>query len=544
MKGIAGFIDFSKTLNKENSLEIITTMFNTLKYPYPRREYTAPAITINHHYAFAGDSGCLTEPNNSLLLYRDPIGLQPLFYTMIGNRLVFASAIRALLAHPGAEARLDAAGLAELFAIGPARYEHSGIFKDIHALPPGHILKAEDHHGTVCITLTRYWDFPSRIHGDSEEATIVRVRELLAEAVLKRIPPERMESTCALLSGGVDSSVVTALAAEAYRQAGKRLTTFSFDFKNSADHFKSNAFQPDRDRPWVDKMAAFCQTRHEYLECGPEDLANALYPAVDARDLPGMADVDASLLHFCRKIPQEITTALTGECADEIFGGYPWFHSIPEGSPAQPHTKSFPWSQDFTARTAFLKDEWIASLKLEDTAAVFCQKNNFPGSHSRQVGYLTLKWFMPALLERMHCMGGYSGLEAAVPFADVKLMQYVWRIPWDMKSKNSSVKYILREAARGIVPEDVLNRKKSPFPKTYDPAYTSILAERLHDVLSDSNAPVSAVVDAEKARRFTEAMLKDPNISRPWFGQLMAGPQMMAYILQLDYWLRKYKVRF
>ena len=458
-------------------------------------------------------------------IYRDEIGLKPVFYTKVGNKIFYASKIGKLLEESGLKAQLNLKGLAELLALGPARYEHNGVFKDVYALPPGFSLKIEGSQ----TKLEQYWDFPNQTHPHNEEETIANVRKLLIEAVLSRL--DNLDATCSMLSGGVDSSVITAIAATAYKEAGKKLHTFSFDFTDSEAHFKSNTFQPDRDKPWVDKMASYCNTHHHYIECSPENLADALYPAVDARDLPGMADVDASFLYFCSKFSSEFKYALTGEGADEIFGGYPWFHS--ESLPDK-----FPWSQDFETRTALLKDEWIEALRLEDVAANYLNQTQSPN----KVGYLTLKWFMPTLLERTKRMGAYSGIEGIIPFADVKLMEYVWNIPWEMKYKNNTVKYILREAARGLVPDDVLFRKKSPFPKTYDPRYTAILAERLHDVLSDSSSPVLAIIDVKKTQRFIDMMLLNPNLSRPWFGQLMAGPQMLAYVLQLNYWLKKYEV--
>jgi len=479
----------------------------------------------NRTYSYTGDSNCLTELTDSLILYRDLAGLMPIFYTIVQTRLLFASDIPTLLAYPGVEVQLDAVGLAELLALGPARYEYSGVLKGIHALPPGCRLSVKESGEVV---VERYWDFVDKTIADSEEEIIQNVRTMLTKATLARLD----DNSVSLLSGGVDSSIVTAIAADYYREAGKQLTTFSFDFKDSARHFKSNSFQPDRDRPWVDKMVEHCQTRHEYLECSPEDLIDSLYPAVEARGLPGMADVDASLLYFCGKIPQG--TILTGEGADEIFCGYPWFHN-------DSTVEIFPWSRDFATRTALLKDE--VAVGLEDVAKIHCKAytDKFD-DRDRKLGYLTLKWFMPTLLDRMYSMA--KGFNIAAPFADVKLMEYVWSIPWDIKCKNGVVKHVLREAGRGLnVPDEVLFRKKSPFPKTYDPRYTALLAERLYDVIVDPTAPVRDIIDTKKTRKFIEDMLKDPNTSKPWFGQLMAGPQMMAYVLQLDYWLRRYKVR-
>ena len=529
MRGIVGIADFSEDIR--DSKEDIVVM-------QAAAGLSGAEIITNKHYHFAGDRKQLTRIEKGLLLYRDPLGKTPLFYTLKGSKIIFASCIQAILAHPGVEARLELEGLAQLLALGPARCQSSGILAGIKSLAPGHFLQIES--GKSEPSPVAYWDFkPDAIHMDSEAETILKVRKLLTSAVLSSLSFNN--NCCAMLSGGLDSSLITAIAAEAFRNAGQQLNTFSFDFKDSADHFKSNAFQPERDRPWIDKMVAHCNTRHEHIECSPEELIEAIEPAVDARGLPGMADVDASLLYFCKKISKQANTSLTGECADEIFGGYPWFHQEP-GKP----DKIFPWAQDYLTRKALLKDQWVEELKLEKLAEKYHNESfppRFPKDSELRRGYLTLKWFMPTLLERMYCMGRHSGLSAAIPFADIDLMEYVWAIPWETKRKNNKVKYILQEAARGLVPDSLIERKKSPFPKTYDPRYTALLAERLHCIVSDPSSPVLAIIDRKKTIAFAEATLKDPNTSKPWFGQLMAGPQMMAYVLQLDYWLRKFQVR-
>ena len=472
--------------------------------------------------------------DGALILRRDPLGTRPIFYTIQGQRLIFASSIHTLLKQRGVNAVLDKNGLAELFALGPARPQDSTFLKGIKALPPGHVLRVEK--GQKHIRPEPYWDFPTRLHIDDEKETISIIKKMLTEAILHRLPP--CESNCAFLSGGLDSSIVTAIAADSYRNAGNQLTTLSFEFVDSRGHSNDT----DSDRPWVEKMVEFCKTRHEIIKCTAEDLANTLYSAVDARELPGMADIDSSLLFFCSKRPAGIATAMTGECADEIFGGYPWFNM-------DDNSNMFPWSHGFQIRKALLKDEFVKELQLEEFTTKHYQKTmtHCPkGTHDKESQtlickqYLTLKWFMPTLMERMNRMGEHSGLKAIMPFADVALMEYVWNTPWSLKRKNGIVKYLLREAARGMLPNDVLNRKKSPFPKTYAPAYTAIVAHRLREVLSDSTSPVRAFIDTQKAEKFIQTLQQDS--MQPWFGQLMAASQMIAYILQIDYWLRKHQI--
>jgi asparagine synthase (glutamine-hydrolysing) len=445
--------------------------------------------------------------DDNVMIERDLPGLRPVFYTVYGGKLFHADTVDKLFTLSSITPALSLRGLAELFLLGPARLENSGVFEGVRALPPGYRLRMEDGNPVV----ERFTDFTKHPHGDDEEATAMRVRTLLMDAVSSRLIVG--DGKAAFLSGGLDSSLITAIMAETYREHGKRLNTFSFDF--AGGHFTANAYQPDRDRPWVDVMVNHCKTQHTHIECTAEELADLLCAAVDARGFPGMADVDASLLYFCMKT--DCSTAFTGEGADEIFGGYPWFHrTLPERG-------LFPWSGSHTTRTALLKNDFINALHIDVPAG-------------GDITYRTLKWFMPVLLERMRCMGAHAGVAMEAPFASQALMEYAFNIPWPIQAKDGVAKYILRKAARGWLPEAVIKRRKSPFPKTYDPSYARIVTERLMDTLNDPASPARAFIDRNKA----EAYAKNVMNGEPWFGQLMAGPQMLAYILQIDYWMRKY----
>jgi asparagine synthase (glutamine-hydrolysing) len=323
------------------------------------------------------------------------------------------------------------------------------------------------------------------------------------------------------------------------------MVTYSFDFIDNAKHFKSNSFQPSRDRPFVDIMANYVGSRHTYLECNNEDLADCLYPAVDARDLPNMADVESSLLYFCGKVAEKTKVALTGECADEIFGGYPWFHD-----PDTMAIDTFPWSKNMETRKQLLSTDLLASVDLDAYVRAAYKKSiaetprldgeNKSEARRREIAYLNLKWFMVTLLDRMDRCSMYSGLEARVPLADHRIVEYIWNVPWEMKCPKGVVKGLLRDAVKDLLPEEVLHRRKSPYPKTYHPDYEKILGNRLMEILSDANAPIRPLVDTKKIKDF----LSSPSdYGKPWYGQLMAGPQMTAYLLQVNYWLEKYKIQ-
>ncbi|MBQ2804162.1 MAG: asparagine synthase (glutamine-hydrolyzing) [Lachnospiraceae bacterium] len=479
------------------------------------------------------------ETLGKLFLCRDRLGVKPLFYTFRQNTLIFSSELKGILAFPDIEAVIDREGLCEIFGLGPAKTYGKGVFQNINELLPGHILEFQNG----VFHTKAYWQLESHPHEDSWSQTVEKTRYLLTDAI--RLQMLSDVPICTFLSGGVDSSLVTSICSSELQNKGKQLDTYSFDFRDNNLHFQSNSFQPTQDRPWVDKMVSYSNTQHHYLECCNSDLFQYLFCAVDARDLPCMADVEASMLYFCEQVAQHNKVTLTGECADEIFGGYPWFHKK-ECFEAD----CFPWSMDFSPRTMLLKSEIASLLPLEEYARAAYHKTitetpllpgeAFEEKRRREISYLNLKWFMQTLLDRMDRTSMHVGLEARVPFADHRIVEYVWNVPWNMKCKDGVVKGLLREAAKDYLPYDVLYRKKSPYPKTYDPAYETLLRRELLNILSDSTSPLTELIDPDKTKTFLQC---PSDYGRPFYGQLMAGPQLLAYLIQVNYWLQKYKIR-
>lgn len=474
----------------------------------------------------------------ALYLFRDRLGVKPLFYAMVDDTLIFSSEIKGLFAYPGLTPRISKEGLCEILALGPAHTQGKGVFEEVHEALAGSYLRY-DRRGLCQLP---YWSLESHPHEDSCEETIEKTSWLIHDAVKKQMLSDIPIST--FLSGGVDSSLITAICAKELSLSGKQLNTFSFDFKDNSKYFSSNSFQPSQDRPYVDQMLNVLDTSHHYLECDNDDMIAALYDAVDARDLPCMADVESSLLYFCRQVTAYNKVTLTGECADEIFGGYPWFHRKDMlGS------HSFPWSRDMAPRTALLSQDFITALPLEEYAqnayeTSLAQMPRLPGespeeARRREIGWLNLKWFMMTLLDRMDRTSMHTGLEARVPFADHRIVEYVWNVPWEYKCTGNMVKGLLRQAGVSHLPSEVLWRKKSPYPKTYHPEYEQLLGKRLLEVVESPNAPIRPLVDVKKIRAFVNA---PSDYGKPWYGQLMAGPQMLAYLLQINYWLEHYNI--
>jgi asparagine synthase (glutamine-hydrolysing) len=510
-----------------------TTDTEVILYAY--MEYGIDSVKLlNGIFAYAiWDSG-----KNKLMLFRDRCGIKPLFYTIQNGTLVFGSEPKALFAHPDITPKITLDSLREVLGLGPARTEGNGVFKNVYEIKYGcvGIFSADG------FTEKRYWQLESREHTDSYEKTVEHTSYLISDAIKRQMVSD--VPVCSFLSGGVDSCIVTALASRYLSEAGKILNTFSFDFTGNDKYFKSNSFQPEQDRPYVDKMLKAYNLNHTYLFCEQKELADALYTAVDAKDLPGMADVDASLLHFCSLVKKHNKVTLTGECADEIFGGYPWFHRKDFFE-----ADTFPWSVNMQPRKEILNKELADELDLDGYVknAYYSSLDNVPRlkgeskeeNRRREISYLNIKWFMTTLLDRMDRTSMYSGLEARVPFADHRIIEYVFNTPWKYKCHNGVVKGLLRDSAKGLLPDEILYRRKSPYPKTYNPEYEAILKDRLREIINTPTAPLNAILDKTAVMRI---ITSPSDYGKPFFGQLMAVPQLIAYMLQINYWMEKYKL--
>jgi asparagine synthase (glutamine-hydrolysing) len=491
---------------------------------------------FNGIYAF----GIWDESEQSLFLARDRLGVKPLFYSPRKKSLLFGSEIKAILAHPYVEPVVETEGLAEIFFIGPARTSGHGIFQDIFELKPGHFL-IFNRDG---IKIKKYWSLESHTHTDDVDATAICIRELFKDSVERQLVAD--VPVCTFLSGGLDSSAITAYAIEAFKKQGiNELHTYSIDYVGNDKYFKPNDFQPNSDPYWVKRVSEFLGTEHHYITVDIPEVIDALTDALRAKDLPGMADVDSSLLLFCREVKKNATVALSGECADEIFGGYPWFHREDLFN-----AKTFPWSLSIDERKSVVNEELLKYIDADEyidyrynqslKEVPILEGENAEEARRRELFYLNINWFMGNLLERKDRMSMATGLEVRVPFCDHRLVEYVWNIPWSIKSHNDREKGILRQALKGILPKDVLDRKKSPYPKTHSPDYLDGVSRWLSDILENKNSPIHNVVNTKLIKEMLKS--KDYELKRPWFGQLMNTAQLYAYLIQINIWLNEYKI--
>ena len=478
------------------------------------------------------------ERKRSLFLARDRIGVKPMFFMEHGGGLVFASEMKTVLAYSGVKAVLDREGISELLLLGPGRTPGSGVLAGMRELEPGCCACYEDGRMAV----QRYWRLTDREHRDSFAETVEKVRYLVEDAIIRQMVSDVPLGT--FLSGGLDSSLITAICARENRQQGKVLKTFSVDYENNERFFIPGKFQPNADTEYIRIMQRNLGTEHHWSVLTPEDLMNSLEDATIARDLPGMADVDFSLHAFCRDVRKEVTVALSGECADEIFGGYPWYRD-----PDVRELDGFPWSQNASQRVLLMagdfKDRSEATDFIQDRYLQTCRESDILPANTpqdrriKQMVNLNFRWFMQTLLDRKDRMSLASSLEVRVPFCDYRIAEYLYAVPWAYKDYNGYEKGLLRIAMSDMVPDEILWRKKSPYPKTYDPRFRELVTQRYKRLLADTQAPLWYIVDRKEA----EKVLTYEHIW-PWYGQLMRGVQTMVYFIQMDFWLRHYDVQF
>jgi asparagine synthase (glutamine-hydrolysing) len=489
---------------------------------------------LNGMYAFA-----LWDPREQqLLLVRDRMGIKPLYYYPTPDGVLFGSEPKAILAHPSVRPTVDAEGLAELLAF--VKTPGHAVYRGMREVRPGHIVRVRREG----LTERRYWALTAQEHTDDVPTTVGRVRELLDDIVARQLISD--VPLCTLLSGGLDSSVITALAAQQLDAQGRGpVRSFAVDFVGQTENFKADALRATPDGPFAHALAEHVKSDHNDIVL---DVATLMDPghrgAVQtARDLPfGLGEGDTSLYLLFKAIRERSTVALSGESADEVFGGYSWFHDE-----AAVNSGTFPWLSAF-GRNSFSGDGQARRESLLDPALLakadvdgyraarysealsevpYRDGDTGPERRMREISYLHLTRFVQFLLDRKDRMSMATGLEVRVPFCDHRLVEYVFNTPWSMKTFDGREKSLLRAAARDVLPESVAQRVKSPYPSTQDPRYAEALRAELRGLLADRDAPVRPLLDGAAAEKAAGSP-----------GE--ANRQSIELVLALDSWLRGY----
>ncbi len=494
----------------------------------------ACAERFNGIFAFA----VYHQKSKDLFLCRDRIGVKPLYYSYVNGSFAFASRIETLLYVPGVKPVCSREGLNEIFMLGPAKTIGKTAFKDIAELPPACCL----HFQYDTPSVQPYWCLQAQPFTETAEEALAHTHALVTDAIRRQLVSD--VPLCTFLSGGLDSSIISKVAADSYAERGETLHTYSVDYRDNDRYFQSSLFQPNKDSDYINIIADAIGSSHHNVTLNNAAVAEALIDAAIARNTPGFTDVDSSLLLFCREVKKQFTVCLSGECADEIFGGYPWYHRR-----EILFEETFPWSRSTDVRRSILREgflpegeEYAHSAYLNTVKKTDCLPDDSRlERRMREMFVLNMDWFMQTLLVRKDVMSMEASLEVRVPFCDYRIVEYAYNMPWSIKAFDGREKGILRKAFETELPDVITWRKKSPYPKTFHPAYFDAVCQMADFVLCDKQSPLFEMLNADAVRNL---MAHPDSLKEPWYGQLMRAPQVLAYLVQIYVWMRKYHVEF
>jgi asparagine synthase (glutamine-hydrolysing) len=514
-----------------NMMEIKEKLL-TLGYHFHTMSDTEVILVAYHHYKekcvqlFEGIFAFVIKDNDQLFIARDQMGVKPLYYCLHNDTFIVASEIKCILSYLK-EAVIDDNGIRELLGLGPSVTPGKTIYKNIYSLRPAHYMI---YNGKI--EIKRYWSPEFHEHTDNIEETVYHVRQLVIDSIQKQLISDVPLSS--MLSGGLDSSIITAISS----QFISHLSTYSVSYEGQKEYFKAYDYQTTMDDEFIDDMIHLYNTDHKNVIISQEDLIDALKTSLIARDMPGMADIDSSFYLFSKEISKEHKVCLSGECADEIFGGYPWFYR--EELYSQPH---FPWMRDLDLKMdLFHKD--IKKLNIKDY--IIEQYNHSINEINSQdfkqrMMYINMEWFMQTLLTRCDSTTMRSSIEVRVPFANTKIFNYLFNMPLSYMFLNHEEKGVLREAFKDDLPYSITHRKKNPYPKTQHPKYCELITHKLKEILKNKDNILYKLFDQKALFQLIETNGK--SFKAPWFGQLMTGPQLLAYLYQIALWGDIYSIK-
>mgnify|MGYP000859334149 CR=1 FL=1 len=540
---IFNFMDLRTELQAKG--HIFKTHCDTEVILHGYEEYgTALAAKLRGMFAFVV---CDTK-TNTLYGARDMFGIKPFYYTQTSEgELLFGSEIKSLLEHPGFRREVNAEALRPYLTFQYSAMNET-FFKGTYKLPPAHWFEYKNGQ----MHIERYWDADFRhktslTYEQAADEIDARVRESVAA---HRISDVKLGS---FLSGGVDSSYVAAIA-----NVDK---TFTVGFGTEERYNEIG---------WAKGFSEAIGKKNYSKVIEPEEYWAHL-PMIQYHMDEPLADPAAVALYFvCNLASQSLKVVLSGEGADEIFGGYnvysdpgsTSYEKLPRGlrRGIMHIAESLPAHRGvnfFVRKGKDLEERFIGNAYMftpKDRKALLKIHTNAPDPMAitkpyydqvkdqddvTKMQYIDINlWMIGDILLKADRMSMANALEVRVPFCDYRIAEYLYNVPWEMKEYKGYEKGLLRAAMQDYLPEKVLWRKKSPYPKTHNPNYLQAVRAMLAAILQDPKAPLFQLVKREAI----EQLLLQPS-GVQWYGQLMAYPQTIAYFVQMNAWLQAYDVK-
>lgn len=474
-----------------------------------------------------------TKNDEEILAVRDMFGVKPLYYTIYNNDIFIASEIKSILKYTK-EAIINKDGICELLGMGPSHSKGKTIYKGIYELPPGHYLR----YSKKGLEIVEYYKLPVYKYKKTYKETVNDIHDLLSKAINNQMISDVGISS--FLSGGLDSSIISTVVAS----KKINLDTYTIDYEDNKECFKANDFEISRDLDYAKIVSQDINSNLHIATIDNKTLISNLEKAVILRDAPGMTDIDSSMIYLADRIKKDNKVSLSGECADELFAGYSWYYK------KEKEKKTFPWIRNIEYRESLLNDKWKSKINLKEY--VENEYNNAVNDAPKLEGesqldekhrvltYLNIKYFMTNLLDRKDRMTMGSSIEVRVPFCDKNLVEALYNIPFKYKYRYKKEKKLLRDAFKNEMSDKIINRKKSPYPKSRSNYYDNEVRRILKEALEDKDSILYELFDIDKINELIES---EEELKTPWYGQLMRKTALMAYLYQIHYWYKKYNIR-
>jgi asparagine synthase (glutamine-hydrolysing) len=439
-------------------------------------------LRFNGMFAFA----VWDERRETLFLARDRLGIKPLYYTQADGDVLFASEIKSLIEHPAVRVELEPSSIPE-YLFATSLLGDKTMFKGIKTLPAGHC--AIFRQGGC--RLRQYWDLQlSDGMGIDAPAVRERLAELLEDAVKLRLMSEVPLGS--LLSGGLDSSAISALAT---KHVDQQLRTFSIEFTGNLGLKQSNS-----DIEYAALMAETFSTQHRNFILDPEEYY-AHHERVTWHLEKPVELTTPSLFLLHKNLKPHVTVVLSGEGADELLGGYYFFLQEVTNKRLQ----GFPWAPYYEEVSRLFNEDFARETRFAER--IESSLNDLLNRHTtgdwlNRVLYLFIKVYLLEMLERQDKTSMAWAVECRVPFLDHRFVEYVANLPSSLKVKDGTEKHILKESFRGLLPDRIIDRKKKPFPFPVDPKSIVRMRRRANDLLRSGDSRIARYFDAGKCDDF------------------------------------------